>query len=271
MPRKKRELQKLPTYQKRTDARIFILAYKPVPYKLPSNPLYNIIHVGAELHDYYFGTPDNLGEPNISKYNKVYCETTGTYWINNHHPENLKWIGQCQYSKLIRFHYNTDFETIFQDHDAIAVPLMSTIHGNPATVFDQFCVWHPREIIEMAEDIIKEKFPEYSEAWDKHVRHGYVIYYSGGYILRTEDYHEWCRFFFGVCDEIIKRYGATKDTILDVFDAKFKSGKWVNHFIGRTDGYEKLLFGFLAERLFTAFVRNLGNIMDIEYDFKAHV
>ena len=123
----------------------------------------------------------------------------------------------------------------------------------------------------MAEDIIKEKYPEYSEAWEKYVKQGGMIYYSNGVIMRSADFDKYCELFFGICDEIIKRYGATKDTIFNVFKNKFDSGEWVNHFYGRGDNYHCLLFGFLNERIMTMFIRNLGKIKELEYTHMPHV
>lgn len=259
-------------FAKRDDCRIYTLAYKPTPYKLPDNALYTTLHCGAALHDYHFGIPDNLGTENISRYNNVYCDLSGSFWIWRNHPTTLDYIGQMQYSKQIRFKPDTDFGKIFKEYDAIcAKPIHTALGGVPISVRRQFTIWHPKEIIDMAEDIIKTDFPEYYEAWDKYVNNDSVIYYSAGYVLRTQDYEEWCRLFFGVCDKIIERYGATKDTIFNVFKKKFDSGEWENKFIGRGDNYHCLIFGFLGERIFTAFVRNLGKIKEVEYKFMGRV
>ena len=258
-------------FMKRDDARIYVLGYKPAP--MPDNSLYTPLEVGYALHSRHFAQSDATGD-NISALNAAYCELTGTYWIWKNRPTTLKWVGQCQYSKLIKLPQDTDFERIFAEYNAISVPWSCVDDdNNPKSLRRQFCGWHPQEWLDNVEDIIKTDYPEYAEAWDKYINNPEenTIYASAGYILKAEDYDRWCELIFGICDKFLQRYGGTVESMHKIFFEKLQSGEYFNRFIGREGFYFGLVFGFLAERIFTMWIRNLGKIMNLKYEYSQRV
>ena len=71
---------------KRKDAQIYELVYKPVDYDLWDNQLYTPLQVGAERTGFdIVPLKDNTGD-NISSNNDFYSEATGTYWIWKNAP-----------------------------------------------------------------------------------------------------------------------------------------------------------------------------------------
>lgn len=255
-------------FVKREDARLYVLAYKPC--KVPNNALVTTIHCGAALHNYFFGIPDDYGE-NISKYNNIFCDLTGTYFIWKNHETNFKYIGQMQYSKLLKFKPDTDFDKIFENYNGIAVPFYTLKNGARCTLREQWCTYHPQEWLDTIEEIIAEKYPEYIQPWQEYVNEGTVLYYGAGMVLRTADFERYCELLFGICDEFIKRYGGTPEVVFENLKARFASGEYINHFWGRNENYCCFVFGFAAERIATMFLKNLGNIMETEYQLMNHV
>lgn len=261
----------LSKFVKRDDARIYTLAYKPTPYKLPDNALHTTLHCGAALHDYHFGLPDNLGTENISALNNVYCDTSGLYWIWKNHPTTLKYIGTQQYSKWLNFKADTDFDKIFEEYNSVAVPYYCLRGGAVCSPRVQWQKWHPAEVLDLAEEYIKEHRPEYSASWDAYINQGELLYISSGVVLRTEHFEEYCELFFSMCDYITARLGATRENLFDIVKAKFDSGEWRNMFTGRPNDYMCLIYGFLNERVQTMFLRHLGKVKEVKFKYMDHV
>lgn len=267
---KKKPVRIFNRFVKRDDCRIYVIGYKPCP--MPDNALMTPIEAGAALHDTHFtGIRDDMGD-NISKLNPVYCDLTATYWINKNHPTTLKYLGQCQYSKLLPFKQDRDFDKIFKDYNCIAAKPLSCKELVGGFVRNQFIYWHGEKTIEIVQHIIYEKFPEYADAWDTYVNNGYLIFAGAGYVLKTEDYHEWCRFCFGVCDELFKAYGGSVEAVHAEIHRQINSGEFEDRLQGgREVFYQGLVMGFVAERLFTAFVQKLGKIYFVDYDYREHI
>lgn len=257
-------------FQKNDKVRIYTLAYKPTPYRLPDGALYTTIHVGAALHNYFFGIPDCTGE-NISRLNNVYCETTGLYWLLYNRPQTLKYIGCQQYSKILNLKANTDFDKLFQEYNAVAVPFETKNGGVPCTVRQQWQKWHPKEVLDLAEEFIKFYHPEYSADWDTYINNGNFLYISSGFVMRVRDFEEYCNLFFDTCAYITVRLGATNENLFETVKAKFDSGEWKNMFIGRPHDYHCLIYGFLCERMLTMYLRHLGNVKEIDFKYNAHI
>ena len=234
--------------QKRRDAQIYIISHKPIDYQREDS-LYSPLQVG--FNDKIAELRDNTGD-NISEWNPLYAECTGTYWIWKNHPD-LKYVGQTQYRRRLEFPEDENFDDIFSRYDVITMtPLFFA--GTSVQFFYGYC--HNPEDMSTAEDIVKTLYPDMTDSWNKYLKTESRILYSNGFIMRAEDYDRYCSFLFSVFEEFKKRKGwDTLENAKEALDA-------VRHSVeedivrGRRQGtrgigYQMQVFGFLSERLWT--------------------
>lgn len=235
--------------QKRIDAIIYIFGYYKLNYKLPDNSLYTPIQCGRyDANEILWETGDDSGD-NISKLNHFYAEGSGAYWVWKHHESSLRYIGQCQYRRLMLFDEHINFDNIFKEVDVIlSKPL---IFKN--TIKDQYKISHNIEDIILTERIIKEKYPMYIDAFNE-VVNGHKMYCNSGYVMKIDDYNEYNDFLFGVLDEFRKCLGLnTMDDVELYVQHNIDSNKYINKKTSIVK-YQRTIGGFLAERLLTTFI-----------------
>ena len=228
-------------------AHIFVMCHKPVDYDIPNNSIYTPIQCGAAISDNDICVlKDNTGD-NISELNPFYLETTATYWIWKNRSES-KYVGQCQYRRQIIFDENTDFDEIFKDHDFIVANPIYFV----CDVRKQYVLSHNVDDLNLVEDIIREKYPEYMLGWNTCMKEHYM-YYSAGFVMKSHDYDKYCEMLFGILDEFRKRLKLqTIDDVKNHVIDGISAGK-LNGIRGRDIDYQMRIGGYLAERIFTAF------------------
>lgn len=253
-------------FNKRSDGRIYTIAFNKPPYALLDNSLYSVIEAGSALHQRHFALCDNTGD-NISRLNPIYAEHTATYWLWKNRETDFRFIGQQQYSKWLKFKETTDFDAIFSVYNVI---LGKPLKWEDWTLENQWSYWHMPEFFNAATEIIDTDFPEYSEAWHKYVVNGHEIYYGAGFVMPAETFDKYCSFVFGVCEKMLERYGGM-EAIHNIIKTAIDNRTFIDKLGGREGFYQGLLFGFLIERLATAFFKQIGKIKEIEYILKKHV
>ena len=110
--------------------------------------------------------------------------------------------------------------------------------------------------------VVKSRFPEYSESWDKYIKNGPNLYYSNGFIMKSEDYDKYCEFLF----ECLKVY--TEMSGIENENDLFEHVRY-NIEVGKYQRYESLrdvtneaikwqcaIGGFLSERLWTLWLQH---------------
>ena len=252
---------------KRPDIQIYIYGHKPVEYGIWNNSLYTPLEVGAYQREKLFDIRDNEGD-NISIWNPIYGELTGMYWLWKNNitslkyigtcQTNLKFVGVCQYRRRLEFKEDTDFNAIFIDYDIV---LPTPLKMNPKT---QYSACHSKNDIEEVENIIAEKFPDYKEAFNS-FWNGNKLWYSNSFVMRVEDFEDYCEFLFGVFEEFKTRKGWT--TPEDI-SAEIGMEMGVTRNTARGLKYQRQIFGFLGERLLGVFVTRRfkeDRIKEIEY------
>ena len=264
---------------KRDDVKIFLLCHKIPEYGLIDNSIVTPLHVGAALsRDFVCETRDDTGD-NISELNEFYTEDTGLYWIWKN-VNDCKYKGQFQYRRRLLFpEYVVDFDETFTEFDAIiADPVdLRVVFDKPEyTLENQYGAAHNIEDLILLEKIIKEKYPEYGEDYDKYIKNGSEILYSNGFVLRKDDYNEYCAMLFDVLAEWLKRMSLnTMDDVRKFVmeciddgripcdtmkDPNFESKDYICK-------YQMRIGGSLAERLFTVFARHkFKKILFLPYD-----
>lgn len=226
---------------KRDDAQIYVLSHKPIDYQR-EDALYTPLQVGNK--EDFCDLRDNTGD-NISAWNPVYAECTGTYWIWKNRPQGLKYVGQTQYRRRLEFPEDTDFDTIFKDYDVITMaPLRPGLAPQP---FYGRC--HSQDDIDTAERVVKDLHPEMSGEWDRIMKLSPNLLYSNGFILPADEYDRYCEFLFPVLEEVLDRKGwLTPEIALEKCREEVSLRKRPK---SRGVEYQAQIGGFLSERLWT--------------------
>lgn len=197
-------------------------------------------------------TGDDTGD-NISELNPYFCELTGIYWAWKN-LKDVQYIGLCHYRRVFDFKasffapYNRtkedfdkidlslpDFDKIFGNHDVIVPYPFYLKHS----VVYQYCVAHNSEDLRICRNIIDKKYPEYIPAFNK-VLSKNRFFGANMMIMRKHDFDKYCEWLFDILFEL-------KDRI------KFEC----------YPDYQKRVFGFLSERLFTVYITH--NKLRVKY------
>lgn len=209
--------------------KIFAMTHKP--FDPPKDPMYVPLHVGrANAADLGFLGDDTMDS--ISTLNPYFCELTGMYWIwKNHHASD--YVGICHYRRYLINENGSVFtepqlEALLKEYDIITTKLLTLT----CSYYEGFGENHNRRDLDLTGEVLKEKYPEYAEAFDTLV-HGPHTYFGNIFIMSKENYNEYCAWLFDILFEVRNRVD----------------------FTGYND-YEKRLFGFLSEFLQTVWIRH---------------
>ena len=200
--------------------KLYISTHKPA--YIPQHPLLVPLQIGTALH-----TPlphmlhDHTGD-NISTWNNRYCELTGQYWVWKH--EEADYYGFFHYRRYFSFvsekrpyrildypdsatlqsiGYNTNnMQNIITQYDMI-VPIAEDMHE---TAWQNYAraPHHYIEDLQLAVDIVKELYPQYTQAADTYMN-GTKLYLKNMYIMKHEYFHAYCSWLFSILEEFDKR------------------------------------------------------------------
>ena len=193
----------------------------------PAENIYLPVQVGAEGKEKIDGyTQDNTGE-NISIKNPNYCELTGLYWAWKN--LNAKYIGLVHYRR-----YFTESKKILKEEDEklkvvltekqikeklknVDIILPKKRKYYIENLYSHY--EHTMYIEPLAETqkIIKEKYPEYLEEFNKlHKRTSAHMFNM--FIMKKEILNQYCEWLFDILFELEKRVDVSK---FDNFHARF--------------------------------------------------
>ncbi len=207
---------------------IYIAVHKKCD--LPKQDGYIPIHVGAEGKEDLGYLKDNSKKDNISKKNPNYCELTGVYYI----WKNVKCdiVGLVHYRRYFFLNKNEhtldkitdekEIEKIMKDYDVVLPKKVKLIGRDVRKQWDKF---HNPKDLDITREVIKEKYPEYIEAFDEVLKRNYLYPYNM-LITKKEIFDEYSKWLFDILFEVEKRVDTSSYT-----------------------PYEKRLYGFLSERL----------------------
>lgn len=209
---------------------IYVVTHKNISLKLPEN--YKIIGVGnnsiinEDLHD-------NTGD-NISSKNKNYCELTALYWIWKNSNDDI--VGLEHYRRMflndnigeIGLLNEDEILFILNNYDIIVPTLFN---NKTRTVYQHYVEDHKKRDIELAQNIINSKYPEYNSSFNQVMNSKYE-YGFNMMITRKDILDEYSQWLFDI-----------------LFDLENKID------ISKYDEYQKRIYGFLSERLFTVWLK----------------
>lgn len=206
-------------------------------YQMPKDKVYLPVHVGAEGKADLGYQRDNEGE-NISVKNPYYCELTGLYWA----AKNLDadYIGLVHYRRYFSNakHLKTEEEKFANvlsgkeidkllDEADIILPKKRNYYIE--NLYDHYKHTMYIEPLDVAGQIIAEKYPEYSAEFEKlHKRRSAHMFNMC--IMKREILENYCNWLFDILFELEKRadvpqysdfhkrfYGRVSELLLDVY------------------------------------------------------
>ena len=186
--------------------KIIIATHKQ--YRMPKDEMYIPVHVGAEGKKDLGHTKDNTGE-NISSLNPSFCELTGLYWA----WKNLDadYIGLAHYRRHFSLKKKNDkwdsvltYEQVKPYLSQIKVFVPKKRKYYIETLYSHYEHTHYVEQLDVTEDIIKEKYPEYLDSYNKVMkqRYGYMFNMM---IMEKELVNEYCTWLFDILFELKDR------------------------------------------------------------------
>lgn len=214
---------------KKSNMSIYVITHKP--YDVLDNEIYVPLQVGAELNkDKNLGfLKDSTGD-NISIKNKSFCELTGAYWIWKN--SKAKITGLVHYR---RYFYNNmftnkskyvltaeDINKTLQKYDCIVCKKSKIPFG---TVEKYYAKHHYSKDYDILRKIIKEKYPEYLDSFNKVSKSNYY-YNLNMLITRKELFDKYCDWLFDILFEVEKQTDTSEYS-----------------------DYDKRIYGFLSEIL----------------------
>lgn len=202
---------------------IYILTHKK--FDVPPDATYQPLQVGSAVHENLGYLRDDTGE-NISDQNCYYSELTGLYWIWKN-VKHADYVGTCHYRRYLingqeKVFTKQEYENLLKEYDLITT---KKVHLNNSYHFG-FSANHNIVALDTTGEVIREKYPEYYETFDKLV-HGPETYFGNIFVTKKELYDEYCQWLFSIFFEVQKRIDMETDQ----------------------DDYHKRVFGFISEFL----------------------
>ena len=212
------------------------------PAWVPHDKMFMPLFVGAEGKKSWesdkFVVRDDYGD-NISNKNPYYCELTGLYWAWKN--LNCDYIGLSHYRcyfakdvflKTVEYRKKTilsqkDIDKLLDEGD-ILLPEKSVLDND--TVRSYYELAHVAKDLATVENIIATKYPKYVDSFNKVMNEHSISYYNM-FVMKKELFDEYCTWLFGIL---------------------FESENQID--ISNYDDYQKRVYGFLAERLFSVWI-----------------
>ena len=183
-----------------------------------------------------------------SKYppgNKFYSEIMTFYYV----ADNFKlkdYVGFCHYRRYFSFMDNVpNMDEVFKENDVIIGKPEK--YGVSVKQFYGSC--HNVDDLDIVENIVKEKYPDYYNIFSKYMNQKMFIP-CNMFIMKREDFLEYVEFIRGVLNEYLKEVGT--DIYKRIEDNKDKYLK--KNSPNNTVEYQYRLGGYLAERLTGVFI-----------------
>lgn len=224
-----------------SDTKILVAAHKK--YWMPEDSIYLPLHVGkSEKKDIGY-TGDDTGD-NISWKNPNYCELTGIYWAWKN--LNADYAGLVHYRRYFMNHNlflsllkgkrnsvltKEKLELLLKKYDII---LPNKRNYYIETNRSHYNHAHNSRDLDVTEQIIKEKYPQYAKAFDVVMNRSWAHMFNM-FIMKKEYFDSYCEWLFSILEELEKRIDITSYS-----------------------AYEARVFGFISELLLDVWVETNG-------------
>ena len=259
--------------QDTADIKIYVYYYKPGSI-LFDDRIYQPVMAGNALRsDNELITGDDTGN-NISAKNPYYSELTGIYWVWQNTSQEI--TGSCHYRRFFtakpepvwyRLKRTACFLAgirrkryglIYTSNSGLFVPriikaaeiayllgkydaILPQARKLKYTVEKHYDRYHDRSDLELLKNIIKEKYPDYLDAFDR-VMKSKRLYANNMFIMKSDTYQEFMHWWFDMLFEFERRIDLRQYT-----------------------NYQKRILGFMAERLLNIwFMKKQLNTIDLQ-------
>ena len=216
--------------------RVIVAAHKA--YKMPTDSAYLPVFVGAALKSAMVVPPgftrDDTGE-NISEKNPSFCELTAVYWAWKNIDADA--VGLVHYPRHFATTMGTgpanwqDLTALLEKYDVI---LPQKRNYFIETTRSQYAHAHYGKDLDIAKEVIIEKYPEFLKAFDN-VMKSTVGHRFNMFVMKRAVFQEYCDWLFGILSELEQRIDMTSYST-----------------------YNKRVFGFIAERLIDVWIGTKG-------------
>ncbi|MFT8668814.1 DUF4422 domain-containing protein [Liquorilactobacillus hordei] len=212
---------------------IYVVSHKNM--KMPNESIYVPVQVGTNKENFKGFERDNTGF-NISKKNPNYCELTVQYWAWKNRAADAKGIVHYRryFSNGGMFFFKTPDEKFNEilKSDKVA----SLLEKNEAilprkrnyyieTSWSHYEHAHHIEGLEIAKEVISERYPDYIDAFEEVVNRK-AVHMFNMLIAKSEVFDSYTEWLFNILPEVEKRVD-----------------------ISEYSTYEKRIFGFISEIL----------------------
>lgn len=227
---------------------LYVITHKDVKNIYPKDR--TLMMVGAKdkevIPQGYCGDYE-ANKPNISGKNKNYCELTGLYYFYKN-DNTAEVFGLEHYRRIFKRHKfylfkfpfirEEDVEKILSKYDLI-VPKIGRLD---VSVYEHYCMNHIQSDLDKTIRIIQERYPEYSDALNETLNSNQTFFFNM-FIAKSKIMREYCDW---------------------LFDILFMVEKEID--LSERDNYQKRVFGFLSERLFTVWLNKNNHYKKCECD-----
>lgn len=236
--------------------KIFIMAHKDFK-NLRNNKVYNIVFDDKSQSKKKYNL--NVIYANNGKlYNlsRAYGEMSKLYFIYQLYQNGTissKYIGLNHYRRYFKFADRIpNLDNIFEKYDVILNKPLEL----PNTIREHYCQSHICKNFDEILEIIKDIKPKYYNTSIKVANEKY-FYPCNLFIMKKDDFIEYCKFVFDILFEFDKRNNLTSDIDVSVYVNKYANNS-------NDDFDQSRLQGFLAERIgtffFKQFFKNIKHI-----------
>ena len=172
---------------------------------------------------------------------------------------------------------NTDdctmnFDDIFSKYDVITCKPFNHPENSKPTKEQPMCI--PAQTVEegyrfsnciddlyILELAIKRYHPDYAEDYDKYIKKGENLYYSNGFVMRSEDFDRYSEFLFDCLGHYLELAKINNfEELLDHVKYNIETGKYIRYEKEPiTDGaikWQTEIGGFLSERVWTLWLQH---------------
>lgn len=237
------------SFEKHSVKKTDIYACYHKPFDIIQSDIIKPVQVGAELTDTDFlKLKDNTGD-NISAKNPYFCELTALYhlWKNSgadykgivHYRRffdlgngKKRWINKIPANCAQEFCLTqTNIDYLLQNNEVI-VPMKRFI-SQSKTVYSYYEKRHYIKDLDRCLELIKEKYPQMYDNAVNTVKNSNGLYLYNMFIANKEFADEYCAW---------------------LFDILFALEKEIQPEVEKRNAFQKRVYGFLAERLFTIYI-----------------
>lgn len=219
-------------------AKIKIFATHHKEGAIIESPWITNVRVGKMYNPPDSNMPGNDEGTNIGERANTFNELVTQYWAWKNF--DLDYYGFCHYRRYISFgeeqesdiygnvifkNYNEnipsmlgydrlEIEDEIRKHDIILVEGFNTKNANCKNLYKQYGCSDGLYLkdLECAIEILKEKYPEYSDVADQYMK-GHILYPCNMFIMRKEIFLEYCEWLFDILFELERRIDTTNYSI----------------------------------------------------------